>query len=123
MRVKKIEAHALHILKDQDLKDRLSDSELRFAEGFVDALGEHFQSFVLDGLPENFQSFPEPSAGPEVLRPDPDTYVFCRINDDLGDVQLDEHNEARTPLMKGDMQVLRYLPVQQYVREGRVELV
>ena len=84
---------------------------------------EHFTHCVLDELPEPFRKFGEADDGGDALRPNQDTYVFCRIKEDLGEVQLDGMTESRTPLNAGDLQVLRYLPIQALVENDEVELI
>lgn len=115
-RLRKIEDHALHILGKPELMSRLSEAEVKFAESYVDLLGEHFRACVLADLPKSFQDFPD-NLSAAAHRPNLDTYVFCRITEELGDVQLDDSagESARTPLHKGDLQVLRYLPIEAFV--------
>ena len=103
---------------------KLSNAELDYAEKYEMLVKEHFTHCVLDQLPEPFRKFSEADDGGEAMRPNPDTYVFCRIKEDLGEVQLDEHAaDSRTPLNEGDLQVLRYLPIQALVENDDVELI
>ena len=52
-----------------------------------------------------------------------DSFVFCRIQDDLGEVQMDDRGEQQSTLNKGDVHVLRYRPIRQLVADGVVDLM
>ena len=120
----KIESQALHILASAEQKAKLSNAELDFAERYAKLVKEHVAHCVLEGLPEPFQKFGDADEGGDAMRPNQDTYVFCRIKEDLGEVQLDPYEAtARTELNAGDLHVLRYLPIQALVENDEVELI
>ena len=58
-----------------------------------------------------------------VAEPALDSFVFCRIQDDLGEVQMDDRGEQQSTLNKGDVHVLRYRPIRQLVADGVVDLM
>eukprot|EP01027_Heterolobosea_sp_BB2_P015760 GEZU01022538.1.p1 GENE.GEZU01022538.1~~GEZU01022538.1.p1 ORF type:complete len:177 (+),score=30.54 GEZU01022538.1:128-658(+) len=83
-RLKKIEKYAQYILSTKEMKKRLSPQELKFAEAYLALEQRHFQTSLLDHLPEGFK---EP--GP-VMKPQLGAYVYCRVKENVGNIQISD---------------------------------
>ncbi|KAH9299352.1 hypothetical protein KI387_031034, partial [Taxus chinensis] len=93
-RLLKIQKYVLHILKSEELWNRLSEPEQKFAQKCTDALQKHLEQSVLSRLPYGYQSMLRQAISSEeddmVPKPQLDTFVFCKIRDAIGSVQMDE---------------------------------
>ena len=125
MRLRKIERFIFHILGDEDEFNKLSVHEVTFAGAYREALQAHMGESFLASIPEKFSSLTE--SGMEgvdmVARPKLDGFVFCKVAEDLGEVDMDERGEQVSDLNKGDTHVLRYRPIRHFVEEGKINLV
>jgi GINS complex subunit 4 len=71
----------------------------------------------LNALPEQFQALENPEM---VRKPNLDDAVFCRVLDDIGDVQI---NNEFVQMKKGDIFLERYSFIQMFLQEHRVRLI
>ncbi|KAJ7517779.1 hypothetical protein O6H91_21G040300 [Diphasiastrum complanatum] len=126
-RLNKIEKFALHVLKAQELWDRLSEQEQDYAQRFTDSLHKHFQQTVLGKLPYGYQSIMKQATSSEeddmIPEPNLDTFVFCRSKRAIGAFQLDEKGDETVDLMADDLYILRYRPIKDLLDNDRIELV
>lgn len=107
-RLHKIEEHALHVLTDEDTLQRLSESEQKYAEGYVKALDEHF-SDALRELPPQYRQFLKEFDDDErevIPKPDLDAFVFFRMREDVPNF-IDSSGESVT-LRRGEVMLAQY---------------
>ena len=99
-RLVKIEAHAMHFVRDEAAWAKLGEHERRYAEGYVGAMEEHSKS-VLNELPESYRDLDKENSGGEetretskmIPRPDLDGFVFFRIRTDMPSYQPEGADE------------------------------
>jgi GINS complex subunit 4 len=123
-RLAKIEKHVLHIMGSQELSSRLSEREKLYARRYMDMMESHFNDSVLNSFPAKFRALHEKKADNNMIdEPDLDSFVFCKVTTDLGELQMDERGDQRTVLEEGDVHILRYRPVRELVADGSIELI
>lgn len=127
-RLQKIEKYMVHIHKNTELWNRLSEQEQKFAKRCIEDLEEHFEKSVLSKLPDRYKSSVKQSVISEeddmVPEPQLDTYVICRTKRSLGALQLDNSGiEDPVDLDPGDLYAVRYKSIKSLVYSGQVELV
>ncbi|KAJ2855917.1 GINS complex subunit [Coemansia erecta] len=90
-RLDKIERHARHYLSEPKYRERLAQSELDYAKGFVELDNGHVRRSFLDQLPPHLRGLEEVSAEglDMVTRPDVDEAVFCRVRATVGEFQFE----------------------------------
>jgi GINS complex subunit 4 len=127
-RLRKIETHAVHCLKEPDVLERLSDLEQRYASDYANIVEEHFSS-VLGQMPEGYESMvqqikEEDGAFDMVPEPDADAHVFCRVREDRGDVMLDPDDPENTmDLERDDILMIRYRLIKKLLEDEAVDLM
>merc|ERR1712232_424839 len=113
VRIRKIEKHALHLLNSPDMIERLSDQEAQFVRAFAKLEGNHMKRAALKQIPKHFQKLTDQNDGIDMLtKPNLDTFVFCRVEKDVGQVSMDDEGEIAINLQRGDVLALRYRPIQ-----------
>ncbi|GJN36086.1 hypothetical protein PR202_gb24922 [Eleusine coracana subsp. coracana] len=102
LRLQKIEKYTMHISRSQDLKDRLSEQEQKFAKSCGEIMEKHLKQSVLSKLPygygDEFVTKQSLSSTEDdmififlpVPEPQLDTFVFCKTKSDVGAFQLDD---------------------------------
>eukprot|EP00249_Psilotum_nudum_P011420 c23163_g1_i1 orf=240-929(+) len=127
VRLLKIEKFAMHILRTQELWERLSEQEQDYAQRFTDTLQKHLEQSVLSKLPFGYQSMLRQAGSSEeddmIPEPQLDTFVFCRSKGDIGSLQLDDKGDETVDLLADDLYILRYRPIQKLLEADRIELV
>merc|ERR1711903_246066 len=89
LRLGKIQKFPLHILSSAEYYNRLSKSEYNFVKRYVDLIDKHYKAAVLDKLPEAFREWTTRADDVNmIVEPKLDTFVFCRVNEELGEVQV-----------------------------------
>ena len=127
-RLRKIETHAVHCLKEPDVLARLSDLERAFASDYANVVEEHFSS-VLGQMPDGYESMvqqiiEEDGAFDMVPEPDADAHVFCRVRETRGDVMLDPDDPENTmDLEQDDILLIRYRLIKTLMEEEVVDLM
>lgn len=127
-RLRKIETHAVHCLKEPDVLERLSDLEKRYASDYANIVEEHFSS-VLGQMPEGYESMvqqiiEEDGAFDMVPEPNMDAHVFCRVREDRGDVMLDPDDPENTmDLERDDILMIRYRLIKKLMEDEAVDLM
>ena len=130
-RIVKIQRHPLYITKSAEMMARLSPAEREFVGGFVEDVELHMAT-VLDQLPAELRKLDAQGAEGEMVKaPDLDTYVFCRVNEDLGEVEMNAQadisgntqEDQTVQLDEGDTFALRYESVRDYLAAGKIDLI
>lgn len=127
IRLLKLEMFAMHILRTEELWDRLSEQEQEYAQRYIDSLQKHMENSVLNKLPFGYQSMLRQASSSEeddmIPEPQLDTFVFCRSKGPIGSFQLDDKGDESVDLMGDDLYILRYRPVKGLLETDRIELV
>eukprot|EP00978_Attheya_sp_CCMP212_P019568 scaffold55021_cov48-Attheya_sp.AAC.1 len=126
-RLAKIENSALYM---RDHIDRMSPEEIEHLRNYGELLERHFRRTVLDHLPKDaWKKLDEPEM---IDGPDLDEFVFCRV---LETVEIDPHlgetNNSEDENMEDSIQehpagsclIARYRTIQDFVFDGKIELL
>ncbi|MCO5591751.1 hypothetical protein L7F22_045743 [Adiantum nelumboides] len=127
IRLLKIEQFAMHILRTEELWERLSQQEQDYAQRYIDILQKHMEQTVLSKLPFGYQSMLRQATSSEEddMIPEPilDSFVFCKSKEPIDALQLDDRGEEAVDLLADDLYILRYRPVKRLLETDRIELV
>lgn len=89
-------------------------------------VGNHLKNTVTSKLPAAFGSLvKQATAHPTndmIATPDLSRHVFCKVNQDLGQVQVYEDGGTHE-LNKGDLYIMRYRMLRSMLYDGSVQLV
>ncbi|KAA8914262.1 hypothetical protein FN846DRAFT_896987 [Sphaerosporella brunnea] len=126
VRINKIDKYSFHILSTP-LRSRLAPSELAYLKSHLALLNNHYVSSFLRNFPEQLRRLDDTAGGISMVEePDLDSAVFCRVVKRISD----EEATVRIPgtdtefrLALGDVYVVRYSAVRQFVEKGEVELI
>ncbi|KAK9367767.1 hypothetical protein V1509DRAFT_625259 [Lipomyces kononenkoae] len=122
-RIHKIDNYYMHILNNPDVQRKLSQSELRYTKRRANQLKRYYNLRFLSSLPQLLQRLDDTAGGLQMVdEPDLDEVVFIRVlRDAPGEVDLG--NDDKIELRKGNIYVLPYRVIRQYVDDGDVQLV
>lgn len=124
VRIAKIDKHTLHYLSSQELRARLSSTELAYATRHQALLHNHYLSSFLGSFPQKLQNLNDTAGNITMIdAPDLDTAVFIRM---LRDKDVDGEGtdaDVSLPADNGDILILRWSSAKQLVDEGDAELV
>lgn len=125
VRLFKIQKYALYTLKHPDYVSRLSENETEFAKDFLKLEFDHTKQTFLEKLPRVFQDFQEQNGQVDMVsKPNLDTFVFCRVAEDVGDVQLVEDDPQEVASMnRGDLVAIPFRTISDLVLNGDVMLM
>lgn len=132
IRLQKIEKFMFHILKTNELHDRLSKQEKNFTRRYSEVIGKHLEESVLLNLPDNYQSLLRQSTTSEeddmVPEPQMDAFVVCRAREYVGPSELQDSNKslATDLLMEMEPGELFFIPfkrIKKLLENGKVDLV
>ncbi|KAL1597134.1 GINS complex subunit [Paraconiothyrium brasiliense] len=126
-RLKKIDAHPLHILAlhtDADeLRPLLSPAEHQYLTSHQTLLSVHYASSFLSQFPSSLQRMDDTTGGISMVdKPDEDAAVFVRVLRDVGEVAV-EGTDKRFEMKRGDVWVVRWSAVRGWVGSGDLELI
>lgn len=126
VRLFKIEKYVMHCIESEEVRNRLSSLEQSYAYDYVRLIGTHLKTHVTSKLPEAFSSVTkQASAHPEndmVPVPDIGHHVFVRVERDLGEIEMYEDGTTQE-LQPGDLYIMRYKVIKDYLKDGGVQLV
>ncbi|XP_041370292.1 DNA replication complex GINS protein SLD5-like [Gigantopelta aegis] len=129
IRLKKIEKYTAHIFereveRSDDENALLSPEEFAFTKEFNDSIESHFKNLALRHMPANLQTL---TKAQKVIRPNLDSYVFVRVNEDAEGVLVEEETldtgEEIVDLQKNDQHIMRYKPLAALISSGTVSLI
>lgn len=120
-RLEKIEGNVIHVLEDEAGTEnpKLSPDELNFAKSFADNMEKHFNKLALQQMPSNMQTLEQKKNTP---RPNLDSYVFIRVNENVDQVILDPEEDP-VDLESGSQHIVRYKTIASYVESGAISLI
>ncbi|RKP00415.1 hypothetical protein CXG81DRAFT_6226, partial [Caulochytrium protostelioides] len=124
-RLAKIEAYTGWLLSPANqLRERLSAAEQRFADGFNRLVNTHYHEAFLSRLPAPLQKLDTREAGMSMLKqPDLAEAVFCRVNTALGDVLLHDGATGAIRMNPGNIYILQYQSIRALLATGDVSLL
>ncbi|XP_068200901.1 DNA replication complex GINS protein SLD5 [Palaemon carinicauda] len=128
IRIEKIEKFAHYLLEKEKTTDEesslLSASELQYAKEYAANLESHFQSVVLQHVPENLRNF---DPGKMAVKPNLDSFVFLKVKEETPAVVIeDDSGEGRdeeVDLEKDSQHLMRYKPVSHLLHSGAIHLI
>ncbi|PVH97283.1 GINS complex, Sld5 component [Periconia macrospinosa] len=127
-RLRKIDAHPLHILNQhtdslESSRPLLSASEHQYLTTHQSLLAAHYNSSFLSQFPAALQRLDDTTGGISMVdKPDEDAAIFARCLRDVGEVSI-EGTETRIDLKRGDVWVVRWSAVRQWVELGDLEVI
>jgi len=121
-RLNKIEKYANFIYQNPTYYERLSDKEIIYCEHYKELVDSHLLKSSLETAPAFLQNLNENNM---IVKPVLDEPVFCRIKEDIGEVQIQgsQGGSATANMEKNSIFMLRYKAIQSFLEEGRVELL
>lgn len=127
-RLFKIERNAVHVLKEPEVLERLSEQEREYATNYANAVEEHFGA-ALGQMPDRYTSMlqqieEEDGEWDMVPSPNLDAHVFARVREDRGEFIVDPNDPDNTmDLTQGDILMIRYRLIKRLLEEGAVDLM
>eukprot|EP00741_Cyanophora_paradoxa_P021361 tig00021350_g20620.t1 len=123
VRLKKIQEMFMFILNNPGQRQRLSEPELRFAEGLRKLFEEHCSRSALDRLPPDHRRL-EVQNQHENMIPEPnmDQFVTSRVLTDIGSFQLSEEHDP-TILKKDNVLVAKYSAIKNLLEQYQLRLI
>lgn len=122
-RMAKVDAFPLHYMQDVDAQSCLSGEERQYLEAHQSLVSELYKAAFLGQLPVALQKLDDTAGGISMIEtPDVDKAVFCRVLRDVGLVYV-EGTDTRCDLNQGDVWVMRWSAIKEYVLRGDVELI
>ncbi|KAL6710543.1 GINS complex subunit [Coniothyrium glycines] len=130
-RMKKIDAHPLHVQAQHNasldaLQSLLSPSELQYLVSHQSLLSAHYASSFLSQFPASLQKMDDTAGGISMVdKPDEDKAVFVRALRDVGEVFV-QGTDRRFEMKRGDVWVARWSAVRAWAvgsGTGDVELI
>ncbi|KAK5990641.1 DNA replication complex GINS protein SLD5 [Cladobotryum mycophilum] len=123
-RIAKIDKHTLHYLSSQELRQRLSSTELAYATRHQALLHNHYLSSFLSSFPQQLQNLNDTAGNISMVdAPDLDTAVFIRLFKDKDVHGKGTDADVTLPANNGDILILRWSSARQLVEDGDAELV
>lgn len=134
-RLAKLDQHALHYLKTPELRARLSDVEIAYAERKHQLLHQHYLGSFLNAFPENLRGLEDTAGGISMVSvPDEESGVFVRGVGGKGESMGSERGstivavrgreeDGEVEVKRGSVVVARWANVREHVEKGELELV
>jgi len=130
-RLKKIDAHPLHIQEQHvasvaSLQPLLSSSEYQYLGSHQSLVSAHYASAFLAQFPPSLQRIDDTTGGISMIdQPDEDKAVFVRVLRDIGTMVV-EGTDRRFEMKRGDIWVVRWSAIRAWAvgsGTGDVELI
>ncbi|KAI6770180.1 hypothetical protein HG530_004809 [Fusarium avenaceum] len=123
-RIAKVDKHTLYYLSSQELRDRLSPTEVAYATRHQALLHNHYLSSFLASFPQQLQNLNDTAGNISMIdSPDLDTAVFIRMLRDKDVYGQGTDADITLPAENGDVLILRWSSARQMVDVGDAELV
>lgn len=119
-RLQKIEDFTQHIIIEEKAravdKKRLSEAEMKFAEGYFESIEKHFQQLALRHIPPN-----QDDISKRIIRPNLMSNVFLKVLKPCGMVV--NTNDEEVDLSENSQHLLPYQLISDLVIKGDVQLI
>lgn len=126
VRLFKIEKYAMHCVGESHVNARLSSLESAYVQEYVNLTLQHLRSHVTSKLPEAFSAVSKQATAhphPDMIpTPDIGHHVFARVERTIGDVQMYDDGTTED-LVQGDLYIMRYKVIREFLQDGSVQLV
>ncbi|KAL7961574.1 hypothetical protein V8C34DRAFT_272968 [Trichoderma compactum] len=123
-RIAKIDKHTLHYLSTEELRQRLSPTELAYATRHQALLHNHYLSSFLSSFPQRLQNLNDTAGNVSMIdSPDLDTAVFLRLLRDKDVFGRGTDVDTILPAANGDVLIMRWSSAKALVEDGDAELV
>ncbi|PTB43089.1 GINS complex subunit [Trichoderma asperellum] len=123
-RIAKIDKYTLHYLSTEELRQRLSPTELAYATRHQALLHNHYLSSFLSSFPQRLQNLNDTAGNVSMIdSPDLDTAVFIRLLRDKDVFGRGTDVDTILPAASGDILILRWSSAKDLVEHGDAELV
>lgn len=120
----KIDKYTLHYLSTEELRQRLSPTELAYATRHQALLHNHYLSSFLSSFPQRLQNLNDTAGNVSMIdSPDLDTAVFIRLLRDKDVFGRGTDVDSILPAASGDILILRWSSAKDLVEYGDAELV
>lgn len=114
----------MYYLSSQELRDRLSPTEVAYATRHQALLHNHYLSSFLASFPQQLQNLNDTAGNISMIdSPDLDTAVFIRMLRDKDVHGQGTNADITLPAENGDVLILRWSSARQMVDVGDAELV
>jgi len=125
IRMHKIDKYSFHILSNASVRSKLAPSEVSYLKSHLALLNNHFLSSFLRNFPEQLRRLDDTAGGISMVEePDMDSAVFCRVVREVQNAVVRiPGTDTEFELAKGDVYVVRYSAVREFVVSGDVELI
>ncbi|KAM3497849.1 hypothetical protein MY10362_008809 [Beauveria mimosiformis] len=123
-RIAKIDKHTLHYLSTEELRGRLSSTELAYATRHQALLHNHYLSSFLGSFPEKLQNLNDTAGNISMVdAPDLDAAVFVRMLRDMDVHARGTDRDNTLPTANGDVVIMRWSSARPLVLAVDAELV
>ncbi|KAL7913067.1 hypothetical protein GGI35DRAFT_476878 [Trichoderma velutinum] len=123
-RIAKIDKHTLHYLSTEELRQRLSPTELAYATRHQALLHNHYLSSFLSSFPQRLQNLNDTAGNVSMIdSPDLDTAVFVRLLRDKDVFGRGTDVDTILPAANRDVLIMRWSSAKVLVEDGDAELV
>mmetsp|Transcript_25435 Transcript_25435/g.33002 ORF Transcript_25435/g.33002 Transcript_25435/m.33002 type:complete len:223 (-) Transcript_25435:248-916(-) len=125
-RLQKIEAFVHHILENQEIRDRLSEVELNYAQTYRELVKSHMDATVLSHLHKNFRQLNKVDRDEDMVpRPELDRFVIFRVKQEVENFLVNDEagSEEVQNLEEGDIHIMRYQRIKGLLLEQKIELI
>ncbi|KAM3529678.1 hypothetical protein MY4038_005266 [Beauveria bassiana] len=123
-RIAKIDKHTLHYLSTEELRGRLSSTELAYATRHQALLHNHYLSSFLGSFPEKLQNLNDTAGNISMVdAPDLDAAVFVRMLRDMDVNARGTDRDNTLPTANGDVVIMRWSSARPLVLAMDAELV
>ncbi|XP_030032512.2 DNA replication complex GINS protein SLD5 [Manduca sexta] len=126
-RLNKIEKYCIPILNEERLRletstNYLTPSEYKYAQDYLLNIENHIKSVILNKVPSNMQAL---EMNKIAEYPNLQTHVFLKANEMVNGVVLEDltGEDEEIDLEEGSQHILRYKPIADLVKNGKVQLV
>lgn len=120
----KIDKYTLHYLSTEELRQRLSPTELAYATRHQALLHNHYLSSFLSSFPQRLQNLNDTAGNVSMIdSPDLDAAVFVRLLQDKDVFGRGTDVDTILPAASGDILIMRWSSAKDLVEHGDAELV
>ncbi|KAK8725337.1 hypothetical protein OTU49_010819 [Cherax quadricarinatus] len=102
----------------------LSPHEVAYAKDYAANLESHFQTLVLQHVPENLRTFDSAKMS---IKPNLDSYIFFKVKQETPGVLIEddtgEGRDEELDLQEGSQHLMRYKPISHLLHSGAVTLI
>lgn len=131
---RQIDKHTLHYLSNDELRSKMSETEIAYATRHQQLLHNHYLSSFLGSFPIALQNLNDTAGGISMIGgPDEDTGVFARAlgvadryNGEEGSVAVKvrgRDGDGEVHVERGEIVVVRWADVRAQIEKGEMELV